>query len=169
MPGWPQEITLPVDPVWKKDYAASVKRLILDGVETPLAELFVHAANPANTVIGARSSSEAFLYKRLETLPETKGRFRLNVELPIPFKQRSAMEVDFLCAKARLVIELDGAQHLQDETAWRNDRQKDLLLQQHGYLVMRILATDIARNLSVTLDSILATLEYCDRKHAQFA
>lgn len=167
MPGWPQEVPLPIDPMWKKDYAASVKRLILDGVETALAELFVHAATPANTVIGARSSSEAFLYKRLETLPETKGRFQLNTELPIFFKQRSTMEVDFLCAEARLVIELDGAQHLQDEIAWRNDRQKDLLLQRHGYLVMRILATDIAKNLSASLDSILATLEHCDRQHSR--
>ena len=164
VPGWPQQVTLPVDPVWKKDYAASVKRLILDGVETQLAELFVHAANPANASIGARSSSEAFLYKRLETLPETKGRFRLNAELPIPFRQRGSMEVDFLCAEARLVIELDGTQHLQDESAWRNDRQKDLLLQQHGYLVMRILTTDVAKELNTVLDLIISTLVHCDRR-----
>jgi hypothetical protein len=45
----------------------------------------------------ARSASEAFLYRRLETLPETAGRFRLNVELPIPFDSSGRMEVDFLC------------------------------------------------------------------------
>ena len=33
----------------------------------------------------ARSATEAFLFRRLETLSETVGRFRLNVELPIPF------------------------------------------------------------------------------------
>ena len=146
MSGWPQEIPLPGDPLWKKDYAASVKRLIVDGVETSLAELFVHAATPADYIKGARSSSEAFLYKRLETLSETRGRFRLNTELPIPFNRRSTMEVDFLCAEAKLVIELDGIQHLQDEVAWRSDRQKDLLLQRHGYMVMRILTTDVANS-----------------------
>lgn len=28
LPGWPSEVPLPVDPEWKKDYAASVRRLI---------------------------------------------------------------------------------------------------------------------------------------------
>ena len=41
VPGWPAEVPLPVDPQWKNDYAASVRRLVRDGVDTPLAELFV--------------------------------------------------------------------------------------------------------------------------------
>src|SRR5204863_7525742 len=44
VPGWPAEVPLPVDPEWKKDYAASVQRLTRDGVNTGLANLFVHAA-----------------------------------------------------------------------------------------------------------------------------
>ena len=59
-----------------------------------------------------RSATEAFLFRRLETLPETAGRFRLNVELPIPFDGWGQMEVDLLCADARLAVELDGEQHL---------------------------------------------------------
>ena len=164
VPGWPQAVPLPVDPKWKKDYAVSVKRLILDGVEGSLAQLFVHASTTTHDVNRARSASEAFLYKRLQTLDKTRNRFQLNVELPIPFNQRSAMEVDFLCEPAKLVIELDGAQHLQDESAWRSDRQKDLLLQRHGYLVMRFLTTDIAKELAAILDSIVATLAHCDRR-----
>ena len=61
-----------------------------------------------------RSATEAFLYRRLETLPETTGRFQLNVALPIPFDGSGPMEVDLLCADARLAIELDGRQHLAD-------------------------------------------------------
>lgn len=163
LPGWPQSVPLPIDPIWKRDYAASVKRLIVDGVDTPLAQLFVHAATPINDLSQARSASEAFLYKRLETLPETRGRFQLNVELPIPFNQSSTMEVDFLCEPAKLVIELDGAQHLQNEDAWRSDRNKDLLLQRHGYLIMRLLTSDISKALSTHLDVILSTLAYCER------
>jgi superfamily II DNA or RNA helicase len=30
MPGWPDEVPLPIDPEWKQDYAASVRRLIRD-------------------------------------------------------------------------------------------------------------------------------------------
>jgi superfamily II DNA or RNA helicase len=121
VPGWPIEVPLPIDPEWKRDYAASVRRLIRDGVETPLANLFVYAARSpsaeAEGVDRARSASEAFLYRRLETLPETAGRFRLNVELPIPFDAGGRMEVDFYCEDSRLVLELDGAQHLADAEA----------------------------------------------------
>ncbi|MFU8847554.1 MAG: TOTE conflict system archaeo-eukaryotic primase domain-containing protein [Opitutales bacterium] len=158
LPGWPQSVPLPVDPKWKKDYAASVKRLILDGVDAPLAELFVHAANPPGDAPRARSASEAFLYRRLESLDATRGKFRLNLELPIPFNQRGSMEVDFLCESLKLVIELDGPQHLYDEAAWRSDRRKDLLLQRHGYCIMRVLASDVAKDLGSVLDTILASL-----------
>jgi hypothetical protein len=44
VPGWPADVVLPSDPVWKRDYSGSVRRLIRDGVDTPLASLFVHAA-----------------------------------------------------------------------------------------------------------------------------
>jgi superfamily II DNA or RNA helicase/very-short-patch-repair endonuclease len=162
LPGWPQSVPLPVDPVWKRDYAASVKRLILDGVDDPLAQLFVHAATPDQKANRARSASEAFLHKRLETLEATQGRFVLNVELPVPFNQRGSMEVDFLCEPAKLVIELDGTQHLQDEAAWRSDRRKDALLQTHGYFVLRFLTTDLAKDLDAVLDSILSVLAHCE-------
>lgn len=164
LPGWPQNVPLPVDPAWKRDYAASVKRLILDGVDDPLAQLFVHAATPGNGDSRARSASEAFLYKRLETLEATRGRFALNAELPIPFNQRGSMEVDFLCDPVKLVIELDGSQHLQDEAAWRSDRQKDALLQTHGYFVLRFLSKDLAKDLDAVLNSILGVLAHCERR-----
>ena len=144
------------------DYAASVRRLIRDGVDTPLADLFVHAArSPAPDAEGAdraRSASEAFLYRRLQTLPETHNRFRLNAELPIPFDGRGRMEVDLFCADSRVVIELDGAQHLADAEAYRRDRRKDVLLQQNKYFVLRFLAEDAGRHLDHLLDTILATL-----------
>jgi superfamily II DNA or RNA helicase/very-short-patch-repair endonuclease len=162
VPGWPVEVPLPIDPAWKQDYAASIRRLIRDGVDIPLADLFVHAArSPSPEAEGAdraRSASEAFLYRRLESLPETAGRFRLNVELPIPFDDCGRMEVDLLCADARVVIELDGAQHLADADAYRRDRRKDALLQQSGYFVLRFLADDTGRQLDHVLDTILATL-----------
>ena len=80
-------------------------------------------------------ATEAFLYRRLETLPETAGRFRLNAELPIPFDGWGKMEVDLLCAPAHLAIELDGGQHLSNVEAYRRDRRKDVLPQENGYLV----------------------------------
>jgi superfamily II DNA or RNA helicase/very-short-patch-repair endonuclease len=166
LPGWPIEVPLPIEPEWKQNYAASVRRLIRDGVDTPLANLFVHAARlpspEAEGAARARSASEAFLYRRLQTLPDTANRFRLNAELPIPFDNRGVMEVDFLCSVARLVVELDGAQHLADADAYRRDRRKDALLQQHGYFVLRFLAEDAGKQLDYVLDSILVALAHRD-------
>lgn len=113
----------------------------------------------------ARSASEAFLFRRLQTLPQTKERFLLNENLPILFDGLGQMEVDFLCAESKLVIELDGAQHLADTEAYRRDRRKDELLQRHGYFVLRFLAEDLGKHLDLVLDTILAALVHRDRTH----
>jgi len=69
IPGWPADVPLPADPVWKRDYSASVRRLVRAGVDTPLATLFVHVARTvppdAEGTSLARSATEAFLYRRL--------------------------------------------------------------------------------------------------------
>lgn len=162
LPGWPQEVPLPVDPQWKADYAASVRRLIRDTVDTPLAQLFVHATKPpapdAEGIARARSASEAFIFRRFETLPVLAGKFRLNAWLPIPFNDHGQMEVDLLCEERKLVIEIDGLQHLSNAVAYRRDRRKDLLLQTHGYLVLRFLADDLGKELDTVLDTVLRAM-----------
>lgn len=162
IPGWPIDVVLPTDPAWKRDYSGSVRRLIRDGVDKPLASLFVHASR---TISGdaegpdrARSATEAFLFRRLETLPDTKGRFRLNEKLPIAFDPTGSLEVDLLCPEARLVLELDGSQHLADPEAYRRDRRKDQLLQEDGYFILRFLAEDVGKELDRVLDTILRVL-----------
>ena len=139
-----------------------MRRLIRDGVDPPLASLFVHATRAmqedAEGAARARSASEAFIYRRLDTLTETSGRFRLNVALPIPFDGFGSLEVDLLCADARVAIELDGGQHLADPIAYRRDRRKDQLLQENGYIVLRFLAEDIGKELDEVLDAILRVL-----------
>ncbi len=168
VPGWPADVPLPVDPQWKNEFAASVRRLVRDGVDVPLANLFVHAARsvtPGSTGIErARSATEAFLYRRLETLAETAGQFHLNVELPISFDGWGHMEVDLLCAERHLVVEIDGGQHLNNADAYRRDRRKDALLQEHGYFVLRFLAEDVGKDLDAVLDAILRTLSHRSRK-----
>lgn len=162
VPGWPTEVPLPVDPAWKGDYAASVRRLVRDGVDGPLANLFVHVCRiPSPDAEGAdraRSATEAFLFRRLETLPETVGRFALNVELPLAFDGWGRMEVDLFCAEARLAVELDGMQHFADAETYRRDRRKDAMLQEHGCIVLRFLTEDVGRRLDDVLDEILRVL-----------
>jgi very-short-patch-repair endonuclease len=168
IPGWPAEVSLPVDPAWKRDYAASVRRLVRDGVEPSLGMLFVDVARPlppdAEGLARARSAAEAFLYRRLETLAVTAGRFRLNARLSVPFDASSGMEVDLLCDQSQIAIEIDGPQHLGDPVAYRRDRRKDQLLQENGYLVLRFLTDDVARDLDMVLDNILRVVT--NRRHA---
>lgn len=168
VPGWPADVPLPIDPEWKSQYAASVRRLVRDGVDSPLANLFVDVAvKPPPNAEGAnraRSASEAFLYRRLETLAATNGKFRLNAELPIPFDGWGRMEVDLLCAPSRIAIELDGGQHLGDTDAYRRDRRKDALLQENGYLVLRFLAEDVGQHLDQVLDGIFRALSHQDAR-----
>jgi very-short-patch-repair endonuclease len=162
IPGWPADVTLPADPVWKRDYSGSVRRLIRDGVDSPLAQLFVHAVRPvlpdADGLARARSATEACLLRRLESHPQTKGRFALNTPLPIAFDGAGTLEVDLLCVDARVAVELDGAQHLSDPTAYRRDRRKDQLLQESGYFVLRFLAEDVGKELDSVLDATLRAL-----------
>ena len=44
VPGWPADVPLPIDPECKSQYAATVRRLVRDGVDSPLANLFVDVA-----------------------------------------------------------------------------------------------------------------------------
>ena len=74
------------------------------------------------------------------------------------------MEVDLLDSGSRLVIELDGGQHLANADAYRRDRRKDALLQEHGYFVLRFLAEDVGMQLDKVLDAILRVLAMRDRE-----
>ena len=162
MPGWPAGVALPADGDWKHRHGASLRRLLRDGVDEPLADLFTQVAREipagAQGAERARSASEAFLFRRLQSLPETRDRFQVNERLPIPFSEDGWMEVDFLDPASKLVLELDGAQHLADREAYRRDRRKDALLQEHGYLVLRFLAEDLGTRLDAVLDQVLRAL-----------
>jgi very-short-patch-repair endonuclease len=102
-------------------------------------------------------------YRRHETLPETAGRFLLNTELPIPFDGWGNMEVDLPYVDARLVVELDGGQHLENLDAYRRDRREDAWLPENGYFVLRFLAEDVGAKLDMVLDAILRALAHRGR------
>ncbi len=164
LPGWPVEVPLPIDPVWKNDYAASVRRLVRDGVDAPLGNLFVIATRTNTDHARARSASEAFLFQRLQSLTETNGLFQLNSKLPIPFDGWSEMEIDLFSVILKLAIEIDGPQHLSDPVIYRRDRRKDALLQESGCHVLRLLAEDLGKHLDATLDAIIRAVAHLRRK-----
>jgi very-short-patch-repair endonuclease len=109
----------------------------------------------------ARSAAEAFLYAVLDARSFTKGRFQLNAALDFSFGTRAA-EGDLTDAGSRLVIEIDGYHHFREPEAYRRDRRKDSLYQEHGWFVIRFLAEDVVREIEKVLlhiDYILARRE----------
>jgi very-short-patch-repair endonuclease len=65
---------------------------------------------------------------------------------------------DFLCAEAKLIVEVDGATHGDaDEVAY--DEKRTVYLQTQGYRVMRCWNADVFENLNGVLDTILIELE----------
>jgi very-short-patch-repair endonuclease len=66
--------------------------------------------------------------------------------------------VDFVCLEQRLVVEVDGGQHTEDEHITA-DARRDRWLESEGYRVMRISTTDVYSNVDGVLDTIWATLQ----------
>ena len=53
--------------------------------------------------------------------------------------------VDFYCAKAKLVIELDGSQHFEED-AIKYDKERTKFLEQYGLRIIRIPNNEIKQN-----------------------
>jgi very-short-patch-repair endonuclease len=63
--------------------------------------------------------------------------------------------VDFLCADARLIVEIDGGQH---QTQSRADASRTATLEKIGYLVVRYWNNDILSNIDGVLHDILSVI-----------
>lgn len=114
----------------------------------------------------ARSRAERALYERLEALPLTRGLFGLNVQLDEPFGSRP-LEVDLLCQALRLAVEVDGYHHFRDASAYRRDREKDVLLQGLGYTVLRVLASDVEHEIGYVIDKINGVVNHRRREKSK--
>ena len=78
--------------------------------------------------------------------------------LGLPFRRQvpiSRYIADFVCRKARLVVEVDGGVHLQRAHL---DAQRDSILQRAGYRVLRIPAALVTSNLEAAVERIRAAL-----------
>ncbi len=67
---------------------------------------------------------------------------------PIKFMRQKVLGkyiADFYCAKANLVIELDGSQHYEDE-GLISDEKRTVYLEQYGIKVIRISNLDVLKN-----------------------
>ena len=66
--------------------------------------------------------------------------------------------LDYYCQKARLVVELDGGQH-NDDQAILNDSQRTAFLERRGIKVIRIWNDELFKNLEGVLEVIYHALQ----------
>ena len=71
--------------------------------------------------------------------------------------------VDFYCAAAKLVIELDGSQHYT-EKGKQNDRERDAYLESLGITVLRYTNLTIHKNFEGVCADILHHIEKSSRR-----
>ena len=95
-----------------------------------------------------RTAAEAKLWGRLRNASLDGVKFRR--QFPI-----GEFIADFCCPQRRLVIELDGGQHVEQV---QRDEWRRALLAQHGYRVMRFWNEEIINNLDGVLERILEEL-----------
>ena len=72
----------------------------------------------------------------------------------IKFRRQQPIEdfiVDFLSFENRIIIELDGGQHVEDR---QKDRERDKLLTKAGFKVLRFWNNEIFENLDGVLERI---------------
>ena len=75
---------------------------------------------------------------------------------PVRFRRQKvigAYIVDFYCADARLIIELDGSQHYEDLNR-KNDAVRTEYLEQQGFSVIRIPNNEVMNNFSGVCEHI---------------
>ena len=82
-----------------------------------------------------------------------------NDQLGVSFRRQHAVGnyiPDFCSPKAKLVIELDGSQHLEQE---EYDMERTRYLESQGYKVIRFWNNDVMNNIEGVILAIMVTLE----------
>ncbi|WP_245477692.1 endonuclease domain-containing protein [Bradyrhizobium guangxiense] len=90
------------------------------------------------------------MWRALKDLPMDGSHFRRQVPIGPYF-------VDFFCPAKRLIIELDGGYHNEDDTAAR-DLERQRWLEHEGYRVIRFWNSEIAVDLTAVLERIYIEL-----------
>jgi very-short-patch-repair endonuclease len=100
---------------------------------------------------------------RANTTPHERMLWRALKELPLEgthFRRQAPIGpyvVDFFCPAKRLIIELDGGHHNEDEEA-RRDRVRQDWLEQEGYRVIRFWNSEVASDLNAVLERFYVEL-----------
>jgi len=83
-----------------------------------------------------------------------------NKSLGFKFRRQHSIEkyiVDFYCPSKKLVIEIDGSQHLERQKEY--DLNRDYFLQKLGFKTLRFMDNEINNNLQGVLLKIISELK----------
>lgn len=82
-----------------------------------------------------------------------------NDQLGVSFRRQHAIGIyipDFACIEKKLIIELDGSQHLEQE---EYDKERTKYLELQGYKVIRFWNSDVMNNIEGVILAIRNALE----------
>lgn len=94
------------------------------------------------------TDAETALWWRLRHRQLNGHRFRRQVPI-------GPYIADFACLAARLVVEVDGGQHIDDAD---RDERRTAWLEERGYRVLRFWNTDVLTNIEAVLETMLRAL-----------
>ena len=80
---------------------------------------------------------------------------------PVRFQRQKTIDyfiADFYCHAAKLIIELDGSQHYEEQGLER-DKERTAILEQYGVMVLRFSNRDIERNFQGVCKTIELTVK----------
>jgi very-short-patch-repair endonuclease len=123
--------------------------VIYPGSEMPMIATSIRRA-AAKRLRANTTPHERILWHALKELPMDGTHFRR--QAPI-----GPYVVDFFCPAKRLIIELDGGHHNDDETAKR-DRERQFWLEREGYRVVRFWNSEINDDLTAVLERVYVEL-----------
>jgi very-short-patch-repair endonuclease len=103
--------------------------------------------NRARTLRRADNDAEKALWSELKGRQLNGARFTR--QLPI-----GPYFADFACRESRLVIELDGSQHVESDY----DRRRDQFMVEEGWSVLRFWNVDALVERNAVVDTVLAAL-----------
>ena len=100
--------------------------------------------------------------RRDQTDAERKLWFRLRDRRLNGLKFRRQMPiksyvVDFCCEAARLIVELDGGQHVEHD---HEDARRTADLENYGYIVLLFWNNDVLSNIDGVVETIIATASH---------
>ena len=104
------------------------------------------ALNNAKLLRQNQTDTELILWSKLRNRSLNGIKFRRQV----PIDKYIA---DFVASDKKLIIELDGSQHLEEKNTIK-DEERTMKLQALGYKVIRIFNNDIFNNLDIVLEYI---------------